>query len=352
MVQRTRAENIARLKELGVTEGEISALVQQEAAAHPECPVVDLPTPKVRYRIRNWRDYNQALIQRGSLTLWVDDQTLAGWLGNTRAGQVGSPTTYSDMAIRCLLTLKAVFRLALRQTQGLATSIFALLGVQLPLPTYTTLSRRAATVVLPRLRGTKAGHLHLVVDASGLKVYGEGEWHVKQHGWTKHRTWRKLHLGVDERTREIVAQVLTARAVADHTQVGPLLRQVPGCVHQLSGDGGYDYSEVYRSRGRRRTRLTIPPRRGAAPRTEPWLTERNASIRRMDEIGRDGWKREVGYHRRSLVETTFFRLKTIFGDRLTARTLKRQQTEAGIRCLALNQMTRLGMPESYAHAAI
>jgi hypothetical protein len=258
----------------------------------------------------------------------------------------------SDTAIRCLLTLKAVFRLALRQTQVLATSVFGLLGVKLPLPTYSTLSRRAATLVLPRLRTTKASHLHLVMDASGLKVYGEGEWRVKQHGWTTHRTWRKLHLGVDERTREIVAQVLTARAVADHTQVGPLLRQVPGRVHQVSGDGGDDYSEVYRGMGRRRTWLTIPPRRGAAPRTEPWLKERNASIGRMDEIGRDEWKREVGYHRRSLVETTFFRLKTIFGDKLTARTLKRQQTEAGIRCLALNRMTRLGMPDTYAIPAI
>lgn len=326
-------------------------LVRQEAAAHPHRPAGDLSTPKVRYHIRNWRDYNQALIQRGSLTLWVDDETLAAWLGNERPGLVGAPTTYSDTAICCVLTLKAVFRLALRQTQGFATSIFALLGVRLPLPTYSTLSRRAVTVVLPKLRTTKATHLHLVMDASGLKVYGEGEWHVKQHGWTKHRTWRKLHLGVDERTGEIVAQVLTARAVADHTQMGTLVRQVPGRVHQLSADGGYDYSEVYRSMGRRRTWLTIPPRRGAAPRTEPWLKERNASIRRMDELGRDGWKREVGYHRRSLVETTFFRLKTRFGDRLTARTLKRQQTEAAMRCLALNRMTRLGMPDSYPVSA-
>jgi hypothetical protein len=351
MAPRTRDETIAQLRRLGVTDAEITELVRQEAVAHPSRPVVDLPTPKVRYRIRNWRDYNQALMQRGSLTLWVDDQMLEAWLGNERGGLVGSPTTYSDTAIRCLLTLKAVFRLALRQTQGFATSIFALLGVTLPLPTYSTLSRRAASVALPRLRTTKAAQLHLVMDASGLKVYGEGEWQVKQHGWTKHRTWRKLQLGVDEHTREIVAQVLTGRAVADHTQVGSLLRQVPGRVHQVSADGAYDYSEVYRGMGRRRSWVTIPPRRGATIRSEPWFTQRNASIARMDDIGRAGWKREVGYHRRSLVETTFFRLKTLFGDRLTARTIKRQQTEAAIRCLALNRMTRLGMPDSYAQAA-
>jgi IS5 family transposase len=341
-----RDEMIARLKADGVTDTEIAELLRHSARRHPdrEPPAV----PPVRYRVRNWRAYNQALIQRGSLTLWVDAQTIAAWLGNERTGCVGAPTTYADTAIRCLLMLKAVFRLPLRQTQGFTASIFGLLGVTLPVPTYSTLSRRAATLILPRLRTTKSAQLHLVIDASGLKIYGEGEWQVRQHGWTKHRTWRKLHLGVDERTGEIVAQVLTPRAVAEHTQIGTLLRQVSGRVHQISADGGYDYSEVYRSCERRRVWLTIPPRRGAAPGREPWLGQRNEHITRMREIGRDEWKREVGYHRRSLVETAFFRLKTIFGDRLSARKWQQQQTEAAIRCAALNRMTRLGMPDSYA----
>lgn len=341
-----RDEIIARLKAGGVTDAELAEINAHDAARYPDR--VPPPPPAVRYRVRNWRDYNQALIQRGSLTIWVDAHTMAAWLGNERGGCVGAPTTDATTAIRCLLTLKAVFRLPLRQTHGLASSIFELLAVRLPVPSYSTVSRRAATLVLPRLRTVKAAHLHLVIDASGLKVYGEGEWRVRQHGWTKHRTWRKLHLGVDERTRAIVAQVLTARAGADHTRVGTLLRQVPGRVQQVSADGGYDYSEVYRHFQRRRTQLTIPPRRGAAPTRDPWLAQRNASIKRIGEVGRDRWKQEVGYHRRSLVETTFFRLKTIFGDRLSARRLNRQQTEATISCLALNQMTRLGLPESYA----
>lgn len=342
----TRDQVIAGLKALGVTDAEIAELMAQEAAAHPER---DPPPPpnKVRYRIRNWRAYNQALIQRGSITLWIDEATLHAWLGNERVGQVGAPTTYADTAIRCVLTLKAVFHLPLRQTIGFARSALALLGVALPLPAFSTLSRRSGTVALPRLRSTKRRHLHLVIDASGLKIFGEGEWQVRQHGWTKHRTWRKLHLGVDERTREIVAQVLTERAEADHTQVGALLRQVPGRVHQLSADGGYDYSEVYRMCSRRRVRITIPPRRGAASGRDPWLAQRNVSIRRMRAIGRERWTQEVGYHRRSLVETTFFRLKAIFGARLSTRRWRRQQTEAAIRCLALNRMTQLGMPDTY-----
>jgi hypothetical protein len=347
MQQRSRDEVRAGLKALGVTDGEIADLVAQEAAAHPERATPVPVSAKVRYRIRNWRDYNQALAQRGSLTVWLDDQTRSTWLGNERPGQVGAPTTYAESAIRCLLTLKAVFHLPLRQTTGFATSVMALLGVDLPIPSFSTLSRRAATLVLPPLRVAKRAHLHLVIDSSGLKIFGEGEWQVRQHGWTKHRTWRKLHLGVDERTGEIIAQVLTERVVPDHSQVGTLLRQIPGRVHQLSADGGYDYSDVYRETVRRRMWLTIPPRRGAAPNPDWWMAQRNASVRHVEAVSRATWKRMVGYHRRSLVETAFFRLKTVFGSRLSARTRRRQQTEAAIRCLALNRMTQLGMPDSY-----
>jgi hypothetical protein len=348
MEPRTRAATIARLKVLGVTDAEITELLRQETAAHAAQPTAHLPSPKMRYRVRNWRDYNHALIQRGSLTIWFEDQTLATWRGNERVGHVGAPTTYSHTAIQCILTLRAVFRLPLRQTQGLVGSLLHLLGVELPLPHYSTLSRRSATLPFPILRQSRSQHLHLVVDSTGLKLYGDGEWHVRQHGVTKRRTWRKIHLGVDERTGEIVAQVLTARHVGDHEVVGQLVRQVPGRIHQCSGDGGYDYEIVYRTFARRRTCLTIPPRRGAARSPWDWMAQRNGHIARIGEVGRKQWKADCGYHRRSLAETAMFRLKTIFGDRLSARKLKRQGTEAAIRCAALNRMTRLGMPDSYA----
>jgi IS5 family transposase len=351
MEHRTRAATIARLQALGVTEAEITDLIRQERAAHPAQPMADLPAPKVRYHVRNWRDYNRALIQRGSLTIWFEDQTVSTWLGNERGGRVGSPTTYAHTAIQCILTLKAVFRLPLRQTQGLAGSLLQMLRVDLPLPHYSTLSRRSATLPVPLPRQARSKHLHLVVDSTGLKLYGDGEWHVRQHGVTKRRTWRKIHVGVDERTGEIVAQVVTARHVGDHEVMGQLVRQVPGRIHQCSGDGGYDYEAVYRTFARRRTRLTIPPRRGAARSPWDWMTQRNAHIARIAEVGRKQWKQECGYHRRSLAETAMFRLKTIFGDRLWARKLKRQQTEVAIRCAALNRMTQLGMPDSYAVTA-
>jgi hypothetical protein len=343
----SRDERIARLKADGITQAEIDELNAYDAVHFPERVTTASVRPKVRYRVRNWRDYNRALTQRGSLTIWIEEATLAAWLGNERAQHVGAPTTYADIAIQCILTLKAVFHLPLRQTQGFAASVVKLLGVALPVPHYSTLSRRSATVKLPRLRQQHAQHLDLVVDSSGLKIYGEGEWQVRQHGKTKRRTWRKMHIGVDEARGEVVAQVLTREHVGDHEVVPQLVRQIPGRIHQISGDGGYDYDVVYQTFERRRTTVTIRPRSNAARSPDAWKAQRNGHIARIDDVGREAWKAECGYHRRSLAETAIFRLKTIFGDRLTARTLKRQQTEAALRCLALNQMTRLGMPDSY-----
>jgi IS5 family transposase len=346
MPPRTRDEVIAGLKGLGVTEAEIAELLAQEVAANP-ASTAEPARPKLRYRVRNWRAYNQALIQRGSLTIWFEEATLQAWLGNERAGAVGAPTTYADLAIVCMLTLKAVFHLPLRQTQGLVASVLLLLGVPLPIPHYSTLCRRSATVQVPRLRQQRAQHLHLVVDSSGLKIYGDGEWQVRQHGATRRRGWRKLHLGVDEASGEIVAQVLTREHVGDHEVMPQLVRQIPGRIHQCSGDGGYDYDVVYRTFARRTTRVTIRPRSNAARSPDGWKAQRNAHITRIEEVGRAQWKVECGYHRRSLAETAVFRMKTIFGDRLRARSIRRQQSEAAIRCAALNRMTRLGMPDSY-----
>jgi len=349
--QLTRDEMIARLKAGGVTEAEIADLIAHDAATRPNGVQLEPTPPKVRYRVRNWRDYNRALIQRGSLTIWFEEETLVAWVGNEQVGQVGSPTLYAHTAIHCILTLNVLFRLPLRQTQGLVASLFQMGGLVLPVPHYSTLRRRGATrpVVLPRQ--ARSTSLHLVVDSSGLKVYGEGEWRGRKHGKTKRRTWRTLHLGVDEATGEIVAQVLTANHVGDHEVVPQLVRQVRGRIEQFSGDGGYDDEVVYRTFARRKTRVTVPPRSNAATSDLPWMGQRNAHIERSAEVGRKQWKQECGYHRRSLAETAMFRLKTIFGDRLSARTLKRQRTEAALRCAALNRMTHLGRPDSYPVAA-
>jgi hypothetical protein len=305
---------------------------------------------KTQYRIRNWSAYNAALIARGSLTLWVDEEALKAWR-YTGPSQRGAQYVYAEAAINCMLTLRAVYHLALRATEGLARSVFALLEVALPAPSYSTLSRRAAGQSVALGARPRSGPLHLVIDSSGFKVYGEGEWKVRQHGWSKRRTWRKLHLAVDEATGEIVAAVASEAGVADDDALPDLLRQVPGEIRQVSADGAYDKRRCYDALAERGAMAVIPPRRDAKIWQHgkcagaPW--QRDENLRAIRRRGRRRWKQDSGYHRRSLAETTFFRCKTIFGPTLRSRDFPQQATELFIQAAVLNRMTHLGMPDSY-----
>ena len=305
-------------------------------------------TPKATYRIRNWRQYNDALVNRGSLTLWVERATLQAWRYQGPARR-GGQFEYSDLAIECLLTLKAVYHLTLRATEGFARSLFGLMQADLPVPDYSTLCRRAATVgiTLPK---RAEGPLHLVIDSTGLKVYGEGEWKVRQHGYSKRRTWLKLHLAVDSETHEIQAAMVSEPGVTDAEMVPPLLGQVDKPIESAAADGAYDRQVVYDALEGRSARAVVPPRRDAKVKrhgnTSGPRLARDENLRRIRQIGRSAWKRESGYHERSLAETAMFRLKTLFGDAVSSREQTRQATEAGIRCRALDIMTHQGMPQS------
>jgi hypothetical protein len=309
--------------------------------------------PKPAYRIRNWKQYNDALVRRGSLTLWVDQDTLRAWRYQGPARR-GAQFEYSDLAIECLLTLRSVYHLTLRATEGFARSLFEVMAVDLTVPDYTTLCRRAATVriTLPK---RAEGPLHLVLDSTGLKVYGEGEWKVRQHGYSKRRTWLKLHLAVDPRTHEIQAAMVTEPGVTDAETVPALLEQVKEPVESAAADGAYDRQVVYDALESRSARAVVPPRRDAKVKRHgnssgPRLA-RDENLRRIRKVGRSAWKAESGYHERSLAETAMFRMKTIFGDGVASRCSPQQATEAGIRCRALNIMTHQGMPRSERVAA-
>lgn len=305
------------------------------------------PQPKATYRIKNWSAYNQALIQRGSLTIWFDEEALAGWSQPHQTGNPGHPYTYGDVAIECGLTLRAVYRLALRQTQGLLHSIMALAGLDWEVPTYSTFSRRAKRLTISLPRQSPHAPLHMVVDATGLKVYGEGEWTQRTHGKTKRRTWRKVHLGFDEATGEVVAEEVTTSNTHEKEELPGLLAQLRDVLKQVTGDGAYDYMTCYDAIVARGAKAVIPPRENARIWDNGQMDTRDANLRRIQEIGRKAWKIESHYHRRSLAENGIFRLKRLFGAGLASRTLPNQQQEVRIRCKALNIMTHLGMPESY-----
>lgn len=306
---------------------------------------------KTTYRLRNWREYNRALVQRGSLTLWLTEDVVQTWQTTEPENKRGRPRLYPDTAIAAMATLQEIYHLGLRQTEGLMASIGELLHLEVAIPDYSTLSRRRASleIELPRTRSGEA--LHVVVDSTGVKVFGEGEWKVRQHGYTYRRTWRKVHLGVDEASGEIVAAVVTTNDYHDSQVLPDLLAQVEEELHQVSGDGAYDRRNCYEAIGTRQARATIPPQRNAKiwqhGNTKAERLARDENLRRIRQIGRAAWKRECSYHRRSLAETTMFRLKAIFGGRVTARGFAGQAAQVLVRCAALNRMTQLGKPDSY-----
>ena len=196
------------------------------------------------YRLKNWPEYNQALKQRGNVTFWFSETVTRNWYYKGPTKQ-GAQFVYSDLAIETVLTLKVLYHQPLRQAEGFAKGILDLMGLNLEVPDYSTLSRRQACLkgVLPVQTSRKA--VHVVVDSSGLKVYGEGEWKVRQYGFSKRRIWRKLHLGVDEATGEFMAVTLTTNSVDDASQVDPLLDQIRRPISALGGDGSYDKQKVY-----------------------------------------------------------------------------------------------------------
>jgi hypothetical protein len=305
-------------------------------------------TPKRQYRIRNWPDYNKALVGRGSLTLWLDSRSIESWLNTEQPAHRGRARLYADVAIRCSLMLREVYHLPLRATEGLVCSLLSLLEVDLPVPHYSTLSRRARSLAVQLSARASKGPLHLVIDSTGLKVYGEGEWRVRAKGRTKRRTWRKLHLAMDAESQQLTSTLITNKDVVDPRVLPRLLKQVADPVERVTADGAYDSRQCYKAIHQRGARAVIPPRKGSTLWEEEYLKERNQNLRGVRRFGVKGWKKKSGYHRRSLVETAFFRLKTIFAERLRSREVKRQATEVMLRCAALNRMTELGMPESYA----
>jgi hypothetical protein len=303
---------------------------------------------KLRYRIRNHRQYTTALINRGSLSLWLDTSSIDPWLNHLPATHRGRPLVYSDAAIFCALLLREAYHLPLRQTQGLIHSLFQLLKIDMPVPHYSTLCRRARKLHIKLSPALRHQPLHLLVDSSGFKVYGEGEWYTRLRKQFHRRTWRKLHIAVDHQSAMIVSATGSHKDLLDRSALPDLLKQIPSPVAAVYGDGAYDFRDCYKVLFEKRAKPVIPPKQRAVPHKDAFMKGRNQNIRQMKKLGLAKWKKKQGYHRRSLVETAFYRLKRIFSDRLRSKRTDSQDAEMMTRCAALNRMTQLGMPDSYA----
>src|SRR5216684_2765653 len=306
--------------------------------------------PRARYRVRNWPAYEAGLKRRGDLTLWIDDVALDGWQAPPRSTP-GGQAIYSDLAIEMVLMLRLVFHLALRQAEAFAGSVLRLLGLDLRVPDHTTLSRRSGDFASRRPNVTSHGARHLIVDSTGLKLFGQGEWNEERHGRAR-RSWRKLHLAIDAETGEIVANALTDNGADDVGQVPGLLEQVEGEIASFIADGAYDGEPVYQTVARKQhdppPDVVIPPRASAVLSTDAVdrQSQRDQHLQLIAEKGRMGWQRATGYGRRSLVETAIGRYKHLIGSKLRARSLTAQQGEVAIAVKALNRMIRVAKPLS------
>lgn len=297
---------------------------------------------KARYSVTNWSEYNESLRQRGDVTIWVSDDVAQNWSSPRRRTR-GGQTRYSDLAIEICLTLRVVFRLALRQTQGFMRSIAKLMGMELAVPDFSTLSRRGKGLKFNRNRRAANKPTTLIVDSTGLKVHGGNNWHEEKHGTKKARkTWRKLHIAFDPDTGDIAATELTTEHVGDETALPELLTDIDANMSRFLADGAYDgqgVADCLAEKFGHEVEIIIPPPKNAVHGKN---VQRNHHIDVIAQHGKIGWQTKTGYNQRSRVEAQIGRWKQAIGDRLQAHDFDNQIAEAKIASKALNRMTSLG----------
>ena len=307
---------------------------------------------KQKHKVQNWSQYNQALVKRGNISFWIEQaNTDDKWFHHNETTKTGRPFTYSSIAIQTCFVVRELFKLPLRQTEGLVSSLFKMANIDLPIPDYTTLSRRASkeTIKLDAYQGQK--NIHVAIDSTGVKVYGEGEWKMRIHGKDKRRTWRKVHISFDWESGMILEMKVTDSNVHDIKPIRDILPESAD-IKTVRGDGAYPLQEMYDLCAERGIKPIIPPRSGSAlkknPKKSPGIELRNQCIK---EVWRSGgiidWKKKSGYHKRSLAETGMFRYKRNFSGHVWGRKMSTQTYELRLRGKILNEMTKMGMPESY-----
>ncbi len=302
---------------------------------------------KDKYKVTNWSRYNNGLKQGGSINLWVSSSMSDQWKWDGKSKR-GGQYQYSNVAIELCLTIGKVYSLALRQTEGFMSSFFEQCGWELSVPSYTTLCRRSQGLEVNLRSKKRSGITDIVVDSTGLKVYGEGEWKVRKHGAGKHRTWMKMHLAIDAESQQIKGVKLTSNSVEDSSAGISLIKSMKFRIGSLKGDGGYDKHRFREMLKTRNIVQVIPPQSNAVINKKGlnYLIERNEAIKKIKGVGRKKWKQQSGYHQRSKVETAMFRYKMIIGDHLTARKNSHQETEVAIGCKILNVMLQVAKPIS------
>ncbi|KIC39845.1 transposase [Ruegeria sp. ANG-R] len=297
-----------------------------------------------KYKTKNWRSYNTARRQHGSLSIWFDPAM--PWHA-APTGKRSRQPELSDAAIQVCLTIKVLFDMPFRQTTGFVESLLRLAGIDWKVPNFSTLCRRQKTLNLAIPSRSGSGPLHLLIGATGIKAEGEGEWNARKHGGPKKRLWRKLHLGMDEETLEIRAVGVTTSNVGDAPMLPDLLEQIPPDqeIATVTADGAYDTRRCHNVIAAREAAAIIPSRKNAQPwrPTTEGAVARNEAVRACKYLGRALWRKLTGYHRRSRAEAKMNCVERL-GQGLMARDFGRQVAELQVPIAVLNRYTALGIP--------
>jgi len=221
------------------------------------------PKYKTKYRVSNWADYDRALVQRGGITLWISQgrersfRVIASWKP-APSGRRGAQGKYSDLAIETALTLRLVFKLPLRQTEGFLRSVLSLMDVDLEAPDHTTVSRRSQQLDLALNHVPANQPIHLIIDNTGLSIVGQGEWAAAKYGGRGKRAWKELHIGVDE-SGSIVTEALTHGSADDAKTALDLIGEVEETISSFTGDAAYDTVAIYEAAGAHGANVIVPP---------------------------------------------------------------------------------------------
>lgn len=310
---------------------------------------------KDKYKIRNWKAYNKSLCARGSITLWIENSVLRSWRAIDPDKKVVAEKLYPDSVIQCCLLLGQAYHQPLRQTTGFVKSLLVLTACgNYAIPDYSTLCRRQSDLPVEVSRALESdSRIEIAIDSTGLKVYGEGEWKVRKYGIGKRRTWRKLHIGIDVHTQEIVCVQLTSNAEDDAAVAAKMLEHKTEKINSFRGDGAYDDFVFRETLGSSVKQIIPPPKDAVVHRgskrkpAKEYLRQRNEAVEFIEEYDREQWKIKQAYHRRSLNEVVMFRYKTSFTGQMKARKMENQQTEAALKCKILNTYKQQGMPITY-----
>ena len=309
--------------------------------------------PKQKHRVKNWSEYNKSLKSRGRIEVWLSDDAINLWYEkDTKYDGTGRPKVFSDFAIIICHEIRQVYRLPLRQCQGFIDSLFEIGNIPLKAPDYTCLSKRLSSLNIksPRYKRTQkpdASIEAIAIDSTGLKRFGRNEWHQEKHKVSAKRSWRKLHIAVDDK-HYIHAVELTDRFISDTEIAEELIDQIDTTIEHFSADKAYDSNKIYELLHEKYPDIIIAiPTKKNAVCGRSNHDARNATLMLRNHVGMMQWQKIMEYGRRNKSELCIERYKVILGNKMHAREMSRQKQESIIGCGILNKMTSLGVPESY-----